>query len=285
MNDTNRDLLIKVASTIENFDDWFKLEDFELLLQHAGFQISSTGEKRLLDYLLTIKDLFRVRVDLENKKRQTYLVTFIGEPVFEESEMSEMLQYGISEETKHNSREILNSIADNWKLEAKLEANSDYFYHLREIRSILNKSKYYVIGRKGSGKSSISEYLHGLKDYKTFTEKLSFKNYPFNALYSLDNSRYTPPNQYITIWKYLIYSTVARLMVSNEKIDLNVRSKLKEIYAPEPIRSLERTISKWTSAEFGATILGTGGTFNISRELSPQSSSWIDRVNNLEDII
>ena len=127
------------------------------------------------------------------------------------------------------SRDI-KSISNNWKLEARQETQKNYFYHLDEVNSILNRNKYYIISRKGSGKSSISEYLLGLKSFNTFSEKLSFKNFPFNDLYSLDNQRYTPPNQYITLWKYLIYSTVAKLMVTNEKIDSDVRSKLGEIY-------------------------------------------------------
>jgi len=185
----------------------------------------------------------------------------------------------------NRSKAVIKSISENWKLEAKLEAKRDYFYHSQEVNLLLNNSKYYVIGRKGSGKSSISEYLLGLKDYDTFSEKLSFKNFPFNELYGLDNQKYTPPNQYITLWKYLIYSTVAKLMVSNEKIDAAIRNKLGEIYTPDPIRSLSRTISHWTSAEFGANVIGSGGTFKLSRDIKAQSTNWVDRVSNLEDII
>ncbi len=183
------------------------------------------------------------------------------------------------------SKEIIKSIANNWKLEAKLENERNYFYHLQEVNSILNKSKYYIIGRKGSGKSSISEYLLNQKSFDCYSEKLSFKNFPFNELYGLDNQKYTPPNQYITLWKYLIYSTVAKLMVTNERIDSTVRSKLQEIYKPDPIRSLSRTINNWTSAEFGAAILGTGGSLKLSKDVKVQTTNWIDRVNSLEDII
>ncbi len=183
------------------------------------------------------------------------------------------------------SETVIRSIADNWKLEAKLETQKGYFCYFQEVNAILNKSKYYIIGRKGSGKSSISEYLLGLSDFDTFSEKLSFKNFPFNELYSLDNQKFTPPNQYITLWKYLIYSTVAKLMVTNEKIDSNIRQKLGEIYAPDPIRSLSRTIQNWTSAEFGASILGSGGSIKFAREIKGPNTNWLERVSDLEDII
>ncbi len=104
-------------------------------------------------------------------------------------------------------------------------------------------------------------------------------------MYSLDNPKYTAPNQYITLWKYVIYSTIAKLMVQNENINSDIRSKLSEIYTPDPIKSLSRTINQWTSREFGASVLGTGGTFKLSRSNTEQNYNWIDRVNTLEDII
>lgn len=183
------------------------------------------------------------------------------------------------------SRKTLESISENWKLEAKLETKKNYFCYFDEIKQILEKGKCYIIGRKGSGKSSISEYILSLKDYNVFCEKLSFKNFPFNELYNLDNQKYTPPNQYITLWKYLIYSTVAKLMSINEKIDSSVRTQLGELYNSDPIRSLARTINQWTSAEFGANILGTGGALKLSRDIRRNTTNWIEKVNCLEDII
>ena len=191
----------------------------------------------------------------------------------------------IKNKVKSLSRSTLKSIAENWKLEAKLEINKDYFFSFDEVNQIIENKKYYVIGRKGSGKSSISEFILKKMNYEIFSEKLSFKNFPFNELYGLDNQKYTPPNQYITLWKYLIYSTVAKLMVKNENIDIDIRRKLSEIYSPDPIRSLARTINQWTSAEFGANVLGSGGSFKFSRDISGNASTWIERVNFLEDII
>ena len=182
-------------------------------------------------------------------------------------------------------KEVIKSIAKYWKLEAKLEKQNKYFFNSTNVDSIIDGEKYYIIGRKGSGKSSISEFILGLNDYENFSEKLSFKNFPFNELYGLDNTQYTPPNQYITLWKYLIYSTIAKLMIVNEAIDGNIRSKLEEIYSTNPIKSLSRTISQWTSTEFGASFMGTGGTFKLGRDVKTNSGSWIDLVSALEDII
>jgi len=179
----------------------------------------------------------------------------------------------------------LKNIADNWKLEAKLEDTTKYFYYSTEVDNIIKKDKCYIIGRKGSGKSAICEYLIKRKEHNVFSTKLSFKNFPFNELYGLDNQKYTPPNQYITLWKYLIYSNVCKLMTLSENIDSSIRSELTKLYPKNDVKSLARTISNWTSAEFGATVLGNGGSLKLSKEQNKNAIPWIDKVNILEDII
>lgn len=181
---------------------------------------------------------------------------------------------------------LLEAIANNWKLEAKMEQEK-YFYHYKEVNTILENQRCYVIGRKGSGKTAICNHIVKQNNYNVFSEKLSFKNFPFNELYSLSNEKYTATNQYITLWKYLIYSSVCKLMVTNEQIDSDVRSQLEKIYPRNDLKLLARRVSEWTSLEFGATVLGNGGNLKAERNItSPQTSiSWLDKANILEDII
>ena len=186
---------------------------------------------------------------------------------------------------------LLTEISTNWKLEAKQENNDRYFFHVNEAEKILNGEQFYVIGRKGSGKSAISEYILNLPkqineaNFDIFTEKLSFKNFPFNDLYALGNMKYTRPNQYITIWKYIIYSCICRLMVKNQQINSEARNVLEKIYPPDPIKSLSRLIDKWTTKEFGAQIMGTGTTIKVDKISTFNDLSWIEKTNILEDII
>ena len=110
---------------------------------------------------------------------------------------------------------LIETIAKNWKLEAKLEQGR-YFYNYKEVQTILDNERCYVIGRKGTGKTAICNYIVKQNAFNVFSERLSFKNFPFNELYSLTNVKFTATNQYITLWKYLIYSTVCKLMVTNQ---------------------------------------------------------------------
>lgn len=178
---------------------------------------------------------------------------------------------------------LLEEIRENWKLDAKIENSHRYFYHVNEVEKICSGKRSYVIGRKGSGKTAICEYLVSISDHETFSEKLSFKNFPFNELYSLKNAGYTTPNQYITFWKYIIYSHVCKMMAKNQAIDPTVQVPLAKLYAPEPVDSLHRWIKKWTANDFSLQILGTGGKVGYKED--NQSVSWIDKVDTLETII
>ena len=185
---------------------------------------------------------------------------------------------------KNNLRKTtLKEIASNWNIEAKQESTS-YFYSTGEAQELLDGKKYFVIGRKGTGKTAIAEYISNKLDESHYSEKLSFKNFPFNYLYSLENAKYTAPNQYITIWKYLIYSCVCKMMTKNPSIDKDVVSKLKKIYPIDAKATLAKMVESWTATDFGIEVLGTGLTGR--REIrQPKELSWIEKCDILEDVI
>ena len=57
----------------------------------------------------------------------------------------------------------LEESADNWRLDSKLEDNNRYFFHTAIVEKIMQGRISYIIGRKGTGKTAISEYMINLK--------------------------------------------------------------------------------------------------------------------------
>jgi energy-coupling factor transporter ATP-binding protein EcfA2 len=185
-------------------------------------------------------------------------------------------------DTSASSKELVREVA-NWKLEAKNEDNDRYFFHVNEVSTIEEGNRCYVIGRKGSGKTAISEYLGRISASDTFSEKLTFKNFPFNELYVLKNSGYTGPNQYITLWKYVIYSTICKLMAKNENISSEIKSDLERVYGSDTL-SLDRRLAKWVGKEFSLSLFGL--SLKVSRDPDKAKQlTWIERVAVLEDVL
>lgn len=220
----------------------------------------------------------------------TYLLTCkeCNQEFFTPDENDYFIRRGLSlpklcKECRDRHKALLDEISKRWKLDA-MQESSAYFYNIQEAAEILNGEKCFVIGRKGSGKTAIVGYVDNLADSNIFTRKMSFKNFPFNILYQLSNEKYTIPNQYITIWKFIIYSTVCRLIIKNEAIDANFRLKLVKIYGNDPNKSLEQLIEHWTTKEFSLQILGTG--FGINGEKAgTKEVSWFDKTDLLEELL
>lgn len=183
------------------------------------------------------------------------------------------------------SIELLEEI-ENWKLEAKLEDTERYFYHTRVVSRILKGQKLYIVGRKGTGKKAISEHLVNINDKCCFPQKLTFKNFPFNKLYELKDKGFTTPNQYITLWKFVIYSTICKLMARNPSIDIESRQKLQEIFNDDIENALPNAVQRWTSVKFDLKVIGNGLGFGLNKEKQDKSTEdWTRRVEILEKFL
>lgn len=194
------------------------------------------------------------------------------------------MQYPFISNRKHfDISKAYDEIINNWSIEAKKE-NPAYFYNVNELNIIMSGKKSFVIGRKGSGKTSIAQHLCEINKTNMFSEKLSFKNFPFNILYSLENKyEYTSPNQYISIWKYLIYNYICKEMLKNNNIDSILREKLDKLYGSESLKQLDKLIENWTNSGFGVKIACLG--FNYERTNEKKVATWIQATEILEKII
>jgi hypothetical protein len=182
-------------------------------------------------------------------------------------------------------RAVFEEVAE-WKLEAKLEDNARYFFHVREVQLAEQGKRSYVIGRKGCGKTAIAEYLCRQREADTFSLKLTFKNFPFNELYELRDLGYAGPHQYITLWKFLIYSHVCQLMARNEAVEQGVRETLRRAYLENQVPTLPRRINRWLDREFGSELFGSShGETAGTTEPDRRRANLIERVNKLEDIL
>ncbi|HDM8195768.1 TPA: cold shock domain-containing protein [Vibrio harveyi] len=241
-----------------------------------GFVKADNGQ----DIFFHISDIDEQNVEKLNIGADLYFETISSPKGLQAKNINfPKLDSSLSDESKQIALENIKG----WKLEAKLDSSNRYFYYSKEVSEIMSGDKSFVIGRKGSGKTAISEYICSRENDNTYTQKLTFKNVPFNYLYSLDNQDYTLPNQYISIWKYLIYCSICKMMIKNEDVDVSIRKSLSKLFNIKPVKDrLEENIKKWTTRDFSLQVLGTGGKIGLQEK---KEQHWLERLSILEDIV
>jgi len=93
-----------------------------------------------------------------------------------------------------------------------------YFLDFDYLKNIINGDSFFIIGRKGTGKSALYNWIEKKQEEGNFlVANLSFKDFPFEKLLKLSDDQFAVPNQYQTIWRNIIYSEFAYLIVKDQK--------------------------------------------------------------------
>ena len=126
-----------------------------------------------------------------------------------------------------------------WSIEAT-EENSILFCVPSELEKIKSGNISYVIGRKGTGKTAIVKNIINSNNGNEKSITLSFKDFPFNLIYDCTDRDYVQPNQYISVWQYIIYYKLSTLILESEKLDKKTANTLKRLLIPadEKVRKL-----------------------------------------------
>lgn len=145
-----------------------------------------------------------------------------------------------------------------WPIEARDDATERYFYYFDDVSKIENGTKNFIIGRKGSGKTAIAEYIYRKRKQNRKSFKLSFKSFPFEELYSNKDTAFTASNQYISLWKYVIYCCICKMMTFSDDVDESVKQKLRNLFSFELEKALASAVSRLTDRSFNLSVLGVG---------------------------
>ncbi|MFC5702779.1 P-loop ATPase, Sll1717 family [Cohnella faecalis] len=96
----------------------------------------------------------------------------------------------------------------------------NYFYdHNKIYHKVMQNEKYLVLGRKGTGKSILGEFIKkkAQNDAEWFCNLCSYKEFQFHELVNLKNGD-IKPNEYISIWEWVILLELAKLCLENENL-------------------------------------------------------------------
>lgn len=161
-----------------------------------------------------------------------------------------------------------------------------YFIDIEYKNAIWDSLKYFVIGRKGTGKSALYNWIYrnSLEEGKIVSNK-SFSDFPFEKLLQLSDDSFSKPNQYQSIWRHIILTELAHMICMDQEnypdddyCELN--SVIRHIYGTDIVDLYKNTTRKLVKT--GSTI-GFQGFVSVNTEQAKELELY-DGFNNITRI-
>lgn len=164
---------------------------------------------------------------------------------------------------------------------------SQYFLDNNYWEQLVEGRKFFVIGRKGTGKSAICNWIKLRESEKNvLVSNLSFKDFPFEKLLKLSDEDFPKPNQYQSVWRNIILSEIAKLIIIDQNAIPDESYKelfdYVELTFGKDLTDLHKRITKQTiKTESGLFVKGSGlGTSTVKERELEDGISNITKINS-----
>lgn len=137
---------------------------------------------------------------------------------------------------------------------------------------IINNNIFFVVGKKGTGKSSIYRMIEqeAIKNGSIVVNK-DFGEFPFEKLLKLQDDNFAKPNQYQTIWKNVIFNLFVQAISKLPAEDNDYYSEIRryqEMYLGDAADLHRDIVSKAVKSQGNILVHGIGG--GIEKETTQQ---------------
>ena len=170
----------------------------------------------------------------------------------------------------------------------------EYFLDNNYWGRVIDNKTYFVIGRKGTGKSSVYRMIRELGSQKGIQIiNKDFGDFPFERLLQLEDADFTKPNQYQSVWENLILNIFASSIANNEVCyapDNTYYQQISEYvkYCIGDIVEMHKeVISRTTKTSAGLQFKFSSGAYEVEKSLSiGDGKNNISSINSmLESLI
>ena len=150
---------------------------------------------------------------------------------------------------------------------------SSYFLDKNFWNKLVNGKEFFVIGRKGTGKSAIYTWIYE-QQFKqgVLVENLSFQNFPFEKLLKLSDDDFSKPNQYQSIWRNIILSEIAAQIIKDQtaKVDEEYKELKKYVehrFGTDLTELHQKVTTTTTKSEAGLQFKFFSGSKSAGKEM------------------
>lgn len=175
---------------------------------------------------------------------------------------------------------------DMGKNDAKLDSLEKYFYDCGYVNQIKKMDKFFIIGRKGAGKSAIAYYIEKNVTHKTYTNIVSFRDIPIQLMEQFYDNRFTASNKLTSLWTFILAVELAKLLLDYIQLDIVAHNKLKtflELINPSLKDSPKDYLTKVKS--LGWKIGCDYAEINGSTQYKGKDTNVIDYTNNIIEVL
>lgn len=166
-----------------------------------------------------------------------------------------------------------------------------YFNNDRNYEKILEVDKFLLLGKKGTGKSLLAEYIKKKSQTSSewFCKISSYKKFNFHELVYL-KSRDIKPNEYTAIWEWIILLDLAQQCMEDTSID-NKYHKILEKFLNENFLNLKLDMNKVIEITKNGNIKGNillsifNFTSQIGKTTKYKQGTYLEYLDDLKRVI
>ncbi len=164
-----------------------------------------------------------------------------------------------------------------------------YFYDYQNISEAADNPKnFLILGRKGSGKTILAEYLKkkSINESCNFCEIRSYKDFKFQELIHF-KAKDIRPNEYIPFWEWVILLDIARMTLKDLGIENSENRRKLEKFYKDNYTSIDidskDLIEITKQNKINASAFHVGASYQIESKLS--TGIYLNYLDDLREVV
>jgi hypothetical protein len=174
-----------------------------------------------------------------------------------------------TEPQSHTWRQIGIKQVDFGLNDGKLDALERYFLDTGAIDRLKSRRSFFVLGRKGTGKTAIAKHLTDLSSsWSHFSAMLSLREVPVKLIEEFEDSAQTQSGRFVLVWQFILLIELAKLVIKDAEVSPADAAKLEAILlTTTPSLSASPDVYLKQTRERGYKVnVGKSGVFNATLE-------------------
>jgi adenylate kinase family enzyme len=169
----------------------------------------------------------------------------------------------------------------NWEVDPRDEDMKRLFFQKNGIEDVFSGKKNIVVGRKGSGKTTIAQYI--VQVHRSTTKIFNLSDIDFFELNEFSGGDSEQHSKSVIFWRYLIYYMILEILVRQNLLDYKLIKLVRSVINIGSDEDFARRVSYLRNLNFKLSAFGAEAEIKAERNFSDLSIS--EKCAIFEDIL